>query len=66
MPIVALLTCLFVAYVIGVKSIADEVKLSSKFKSEKVFTVIIKYIAPICILAILATSVLDAFDIFNL
>ena len=66
MPIVAFLTCIFVAYVIGTKAVKDEVKLSSEFKREKVFDVMIKYIAPICIIAILVTSVLDGFDIFNL
>ena len=66
MPIVAFLTCVFVAYVIGTKAVKDEVKLSSEFKREKVFDVMIKYIAPICIIAILVTSVLDGFDIFNL
>lgn len=66
MPIVAFLTCIFVAYVVGTKAIKDEIKLSSDFKREKVFDVMIKYIAPVCIIAILVTSVLDGFDIFNL
>jgi NSS family neurotransmitter:Na+ symporter len=66
MPIVALMTCLFVAYVIGTKTIIEEVKLSSQFKREKIFAVMIKYIAPVCILAILITSVLGAFNIFSI
>lgn len=67
MPIVALLTCLFVAYVIGMKSIAEEVKLTNgKFKSEKVVTVIAKYVAPICILAILISSVLNSLHIITI
>ena len=39
MPIVAFLTCIFVAYVIGTKAVKDEVKLSSEFKREKVFDI---------------------------
>lgn len=66
MPIGALLTCIFVAYVIGVDVISDEIKISSKFKREKVFRVMIKYIAPICIIAILVSSVLSAFGIIVL
>lgn len=66
MPITALLTCIFVAYVIKPKVIVNEVKLSSKFRREKMFVVVIRYIAPICIIAILITSVLDAFGIFKL
>lgn len=60
MPICALLTCIFVAYVIGVNVIHDEVKISSKFKREKLFNIMIKYIAPVFIVAILISSVLEA------
>ncbi|MEG1500971.1 MAG: sodium-dependent transporter, partial [Clostridiales bacterium] len=59
MPITALLTCIFVGYVIKPEAIIEEVKLSSDFKREKVFTIMIKYIGPIFILAILISSVLD-------
>ena len=66
MPILALLTCIFVAWVIGISVISDEVKLSSKFKREKLFNVMIKYIAPILIAAILISSVLNALGIIRL
>ncbi len=61
MPIVAFLTCIFVGYVIKPKTIADEVSISGKFRRKKLFNVVIKYIAPVCIVLILITSVLDAF-----
>lgn len=57
MPIVAFLTCIFIGWVIKPKTLADEIKSSSPFKREKMFTVVIKYIAPICIVAILISSV---------
>ena len=60
MPVVALLTCLFVGFVLKPSVIADEVKLSAPFKAEKFYTVIIKWIVPICIIAILVSSVLGA------
>lgn len=66
MPITALLTCIFVGYIIRPKCIADEVKLSSQFKREKLFIVMVKYIAPICIVAILVSSVLSAFKIITI
>ncbi len=66
MPILALLTCVFVAWVIGVNVIADEVKQSSKFKREKMFNVMIKYIAPVLIAAILISSVLNAIGVIKL
>ena len=66
MPIVAFLTCIFVGYVIKTKVVVDEVKISSKFKREKLFNVMIKYVAPIFIVAILVSSVLNAFGIITI
>ncbi len=66
MPVVALLISLFVGYVIGTKSISEEVRQSSSFKGEKLFVVVIKYIAPICIVAILISSVLNSLGIFKI
>lgn len=66
MPIVAFATCIFIGYVIKPKAIAQEVEVSGKFKREKLFNIIIKYIAPIFIVLILVSSVLDAFGIFKI
>lgn len=66
MPICALLTCVFVAYVIGVNVIHEEVELSSKFKRKRLFDIMIKYIAPVLIALILISSILDAFGILKL
>lgn len=65
MPIAALCTCYFVSRVVGVKTVIDEVKISSKFKREKLFIVVIKYLAPIGILAILISSLLSTFGVFS-
>ena len=60
MPIVAFFTCVLIGFVIKPKTISDEVKeTDGTFKSEKLFTVMIKWIAPIFILAILAFSVAE-------
>lgn len=66
MPVVAFLTCLFVGFVIKPDTIVKEVKISSPFHLEKIFRVIIKYIAPICLIVILVTSILGAFGIFTI
>ena len=67
MPIVALITCIFVAYILKPKTtIADEIELSGKFKWRKLYEVVIKYVAPVCILAILVSSVLDVFGIVKI
>ena len=66
MPIVAFFTCIFIGYVIKPKAITEEIEISAKFKREKMFNVIIKYIAPICIVLILVSSVFDALGIFKI
>ncbi len=56
MPIVALLTCVLVAFVVGTKYITDEVLLSQKkFRSEKLYKVMITVVCPICMIIILIT-----------
>lgn len=66
MPIVALLTCIFVGYVIKPKAIIEEIELTGPFKAKTLFTVVIKYIAPVCIVLILISSVLDALGIMKI
>ena len=67
MPIVAFFTCIFVGYVIKPKAIIDEVESSGNtFKLKKLFTIVIKYIAPILILIILIASILQAFGKINM
>ena len=66
MPIVAFLTCVFVGYVIKPKSIVDEIEILAPFKRKRLFEMVIKYLAPICIVLILISSVLDAFGIFKI
>ncbi len=63
MPIVAFATCLFVTFVMKPKGIIEEVELDNKFKQKKLFSVVIRFVAPICILAILISSVLSAFGV---
>ena len=65
MPIVAIFTCIFVGFIIKPKTIADEVKITNgKFKGEKLFTVMIKWVAPIFLVLILASSVASAMGWF--
>lgn len=67
MPIVALFTCIFVGFIIKPKAIADEVKATDGiFKGEKLFTVMIKWIAPIFLIMILISSVASALGIFKI
>lgn len=52
MPIVAFLTCIFIGYTVKPEFVIEEVESSGTFKRKKLFTVMIRYIAPVCILAI--------------
>lgn len=61
MPIVALLTCLFVGYVVGPRVLIDEARLKSR--EAVLFRVVIRYVAPVFIVLILVTSLLDALSI---
>ena len=73
MPVIALSTCIFIGYVLKPNALIDEVEaLDSngmpyhRFKAKKMFTVMIKYFAPVFILLILVSSVLDAFGIVKI
>ncbi|MBQ6825306.1 MAG: sodium-dependent transporter [Clostridia bacterium] len=66
MPIVAFLTCIFVGYIIKPKSVIEEIEITGRFKNKKLFVVMIKYIAPICIVLILISSLLDALGLMKI
>lgn len=65
MPIVALLTCFFVGFVIKPQTIIEEACAEgASFKGRHLFTVVIKWVAPIILVAILISSILNALGIF--
>ena len=66
LPIVALATSIFIGFFLKPKAIIEELEISGKFKSKALFSVIIKYVAPICIMTILVTSVLDVFGVIKI
>lgn len=66
MPVAALLTCIFIGYVVHCKTVTDEIELNGPFRWKPFFNVMIKYICPILLAVILVTSVLDAVGVFNL
>ncbi len=67
MPIVALLTCIFVGYIIKPKTIKEEVEQEGVvFKGEKLFNVMIKFIAPVFVVAILIAYILMTVGVISL
>ncbi len=62
MPLVAVLTCILVGWVVKPKTIVREVQKNGEvFKREKLYNVMVKYIAPVCLVLIF----LYAFGLFN-
>lgn len=67
MPIVAFCTCILIGWVIKPKAITDEItKNGEKFGRKKLFNVMIKYIAPICLLFIFVTGILSQLGIITI
>ncbi len=62
MPIVAILTCIVVCYVMKPKAIIDEVSLTGEFKMAKLFKAMI-YVAPLLLLVILVFAIFEAFGV---
>ncbi|MBQ6907120.1 MAG: sodium-dependent transporter [Clostridia bacterium] len=57
MPIVALITCLLIGWVTGAKTVTDEIKRNGeKFGRERLYNVMVKYIAPVFLILILISS----------
>lgn len=65
MPIVAFLTCVFVGFVLKPKAIVEEVEKNGKFGSEKFYSVMIKYIAPVFLVAILIFAVMETLGVIT-
>ncbi len=66
MPVGAFLTCVMVGYFIKPKAIIEEVELNGKFREKKLFSVMVRYIAPLCLMVILISSVLDVFGVIKI
>lgn len=67
MPIVALCTCILIGWIVKPKTLTNEItRNGEKFAREKLFNVMIKYIAPICLVIILVTYCLAQFGIIKM
>jgi NSS family neurotransmitter:Na+ symporter len=67
MPVVALLTCILIGWVIGTKTISKEVTLNGEvFRRRIVYDVMMKYVAPILLVIILVFFSLAQFGLIKL
>lgn len=66
MPIVAFGTCILVGWCVGTKVIEDEItKNGEKFSRLAIFRVMLKYIAPVCMVVILLFYTLSQFGVIS-
>lgn len=67
MPVVAFLTCILVGHVVGPQFISEEVRQASGvFRREKLHRVMVRWIAPVMLLAILAGEFLKHFGMISI
>ncbi len=66
MPVVGMLTCIMVGFVVKPQLITNELELNGPFKLKKFYSVMVKWVAPPCLLAILISSILDTLGIVKL
>ena len=65
MPVVALLSCVFVGHFVKPESVLEEADKPVKFKFRRLFTMVIKYVAPVLIVIILVASVLEGIGVLK-
>lgn len=66
MPIVAISICIMIGYVVGTKAVKEEVeRKGERFKGYGFYCVMVRYIAPVAIVAILITSILSAMGLWS-
>ena len=66
MPLAALATCFLILRVVGFKKISEEIEQSSSFRRKKLYTVFLKYFAPICLIIILCSSIANVLGIISM
>ena len=58
MPILALMTCVLIGWIVGTKTITDEVTRNGEhFGRKRLYEIMIKFLAPICLVIILLDGV---------
>ena len=66
LPLVGMLTCIVVGFVIKPDAIISEVELNGPFRMKHFYTAMVKWIAPILIFAILVSGILQSLGILKI
>jgi len=60
MPVTAILTCISIGFFIRPQVIYDEIEINGTFKVKKFYTVMLKWIAPVCLIFIVLFAISEA------
>lgn len=60
MPVIGILTCISIGFFIKPQVVYDEVEINGKFKVKGFYTVMLKWIAPVCLILIVLFAVAEA------
>lgn len=66
LPLVGMLTCVMVGFVIKPASIIDEIELNGPFGMKKFYIVMVKWIAPVFIFVILVSGILQSTGVLDI
>lgn len=66
MPLAALMTCIFVGWIVKPQTLIQEIALSAPFKARALWAFVIKFIAPIVVLIILVAYVASSLGLFSM
>ena len=66
MPLAALTTCFLVTRVVGYDRIAAEIEQSSKFRRKGLYKFFIRYLAPVCLIIVLLSSIANVLGIISM
>ena len=66
MPLAALTTCFLVIRVVGYDRIAAEIEQSSKFRRKGLYKFFIRYLAPVCLIIVLLSSIANVLGIISM
>lgn len=66
MPIAALATCYLVVRIITLKKIAAEISYSSAFKRKSMYNIVMRVFAPVFLIIILVSAILNTLGVISL
>ena len=66
MPIVAILTCIIVGYIVKTRFGVDEIELSGRFRMKPIYNALIMVVCPVFMALILVSGLLSYFGIYTI